>query len=257
MTDGSRHEPPAAFCLFFGYGGSGHSLVGSLIDAHPDAVIAHEYDAVRAFREGMERERLFSELIENSRRQAAGGRRQSGYSYALPGQWQGRWRRLRVLGDKRGGVTTVQLGEQPERIGAFRRYIGRPLKPILVVRNPFDIVASMVQRNRWGYGVASRVEAFELLTRYNATILAHFRTNAALIVRLEDIVYEPARTLSRLLTYLELEQHPEYIDDCATMVWRQPERRREEVEWDAASLRRVNALIEAHPFLAGYAGDGA
>jgi len=30
------------FVLFVGYPRSGHSLVGSLIDAHPHAIIAHE-----------------------------------------------------------------------------------------------------------------------------------------------------------------------------------------------------------------------
>ncbi len=29
-----------AFCMFIGYPKSGHSLVGSLLDAHPDMVIA-------------------------------------------------------------------------------------------------------------------------------------------------------------------------------------------------------------------------
>ena len=33
-------------CLFIGYQRSGHSLVGSLLDAHPRMAIAHELDAL-------------------------------------------------------------------------------------------------------------------------------------------------------------------------------------------------------------------
>ena len=35
-----------SFCLFIGYPRSGHSLLGSLLDAHPDIAIAHEVNAL-------------------------------------------------------------------------------------------------------------------------------------------------------------------------------------------------------------------
>jgi hypothetical protein len=35
-----------SFCLFIGYPRSGHSLVGSLLDAHPDIAIAHEVNVL-------------------------------------------------------------------------------------------------------------------------------------------------------------------------------------------------------------------
>ena len=40
------------YCMFVGYPRSGHSLVGTLLDAHPDIVIAHELDALRHIRAG-------------------------------------------------------------------------------------------------------------------------------------------------------------------------------------------------------------
>jgi hypothetical protein len=34
-------------CLFIGYPRSGHSLIGSLIDAHPHAALGHELDLLK------------------------------------------------------------------------------------------------------------------------------------------------------------------------------------------------------------------
>ena len=46
-----RHELQSveAFCIFIGYPRSGHSLLGSLLDAHPEMVIAHELDVLRSW----------------------------------------------------------------------------------------------------------------------------------------------------------------------------------------------------------------
>ncbi len=47
----------------------------------------------------------------------------AGYTYEVPGQFQGRYRRLRVLGDKRGNSTAMELSRWPElldRVAARR-----------------------------------------------------------------------------------------------------------------------------------------
>merc|ERR1712196_317295 len=34
----------SAYVMFYGYGRSGHSLIGALIDGHPNAILANEFD---------------------------------------------------------------------------------------------------------------------------------------------------------------------------------------------------------------------
>ena len=75
------------YCMFIGYPRSSHSLVGSLLDAHPEMVIAHEQDALRHVRPWYSREQLFYLLLENSRRFTEAGRTWTGYSYAVPNQY--------------------------------------------------------------------------------------------------------------------------------------------------------------------------
>ena len=46
-TDAADFEKLQAYCMFIGYPRSGHSLVGSLLDAHPNIIIAHELNALQ------------------------------------------------------------------------------------------------------------------------------------------------------------------------------------------------------------------
>src|ERR1051325_6131344 len=112
------------YCMFLGYPRSGHSLVGSLLDAHPEVIIAHELDVLKYVAAGFNRDQIFYLLLENSRRRAEGGREYSGYSYEVAGQWQGRYHKLRVIGDKKGGRSSTRLTKKPELLEAMRKTIG-------------------------------------------------------------------------------------------------------------------------------------
>jgi hypothetical protein len=77
------------YCMFLGYPRSGHSLVGSLLDAHPDVVIAHELDALRLLRLRFGRDQLYALILANDRSFTAAGRRWTGSDDTVPGGWQG------------------------------------------------------------------------------------------------------------------------------------------------------------------------
>lgn len=91
-------ESKKSFVMFIGHPRSSHSLVGSILDAHPNAIIANELDILTFLRQRERRGRavndrntLFRALVDNSKRAALGMRMQAGYSYAVPDAWQGRW----------------------------------------------------------------------------------------------------------------------------------------------------------------------
>ena len=99
------------YTFFVGWGRSGHSLFGSLLDAHPSFSIAHELDVLPLVDAGLSKSQIFSLILENSERfsQSGGGRGWSGYSYAVPNQFQGNHNNLHVLGDKKGGGATEYI----------------------------------------------------------------------------------------------------------------------------------------------------
>ena len=99
-----------AFVLFIGYPRSSHSLVGAILDAHPEIIIPHEYNLIGKWRKyqsaelkqkNMQKYQLFYDLHQHSKRQAEVGIRASPnrtrlreeftYTYHVPGLWQGEY----------------------------------------------------------------------------------------------------------------------------------------------------------------------
>jgi hypothetical protein len=108
------------YCLFIGAPRNGHSLVGALLDAHPQMVVAHELGVPRYVAARFSRRQVLYLLAANARRAAARGRPHIHYSHAVPGQRQGRCRDLRVIGDKHGEgfLLSVQAPGSPAPSGA-------------------------------------------------------------------------------------------------------------------------------------------
>ena len=92
------------FVMFIGYPRSSHSLVGAILDAHPEIIIPHEYGLMGKWKRFSpvkfhRRNNLFSALHQLSKRQAMFGIRASAnntklsgnytYTYHVPGLWQG------------------------------------------------------------------------------------------------------------------------------------------------------------------------
>ena len=118
------------------------------MNAHPEIVIANELDVLEYVEQGKSRHQLFSLLMDRDRYFASIDYQWTGYDYKVPGQFQGRFTRLRVIGDKRAGRSTHRLGEHPELLEALRRTVGVPIRVIHVVRNPYDNIATMAWRGQ-------------------------------------------------------------------------------------------------------------
>lgn len=131
------------FTMFVGYPRSGHSLIGSLLDAHPNILIAHELHALKLIRAGFDKNQLFQLLMENSQTMAAKGRRHSGYSYEVSNQWQGRFSTLKVIGDKKGASSAMQLRTSPGLFDFLKATLDLEVKLIHVIRNPYDVLTTM------------------------------------------------------------------------------------------------------------------
>jgi hypothetical protein len=238
------------FCLFVGYPRSGHSVVGSLLDAHPDMVIAHELHVLRYLRYGFGREQIFALLLERSRQQAEAGREFTGYSYAVPGQWQGRFRRLRVIGDKRGGTTIRKLAVRPQLLERLRAVVRLPLRVIHVVRNPFDNVATIQRRS--SRSLAKSLDHYLGMVEGVERLHARLPAGEILDVRHEDLLVEPRRELRRMAAFLGVEAPEDWVEACAGIVWKAPSRTRQAIEWPPELRSRLEKRVAEVPFLAGY-----
>jgi len=245
-----------AYCMFLGYPRSGHSLVGSLIDAHPHAIIAHEQHALRYVRYRFSRDQLFWLLLENSRAFTAGGREWTGYSYAVPGQWHGRFSELRVIGDKRGGTSVRKLGKQPYLLERLRKLVRVPVKFIHVVRNPFDNVSTMHVRSGRGRPLDYSLDHYLGMARGVRDLVAGLAKDEVLELRHEDLVADPRARLASVCRFLGLAADDAYLAACAGIVFDAPHRTRAEAPWTEALVDRLRREADALPFLAGYSFEG-
>ena len=238
------------FCLFVGYPRSGHSLVGSLLDAHPDAVIAHELDALRLVQVGFGRDQLFSSILRNSR--AYGDHRKHVYDYTVPNQWQGRFRRIQVIGDKKGGRSTRRLADVPSLLNRLQGTVGVPVRFIHVTRNPFDNIATMLRRAAPGTALADVVQSYLALCATIATVKERAPAGSLLDIAHETLLAEPPAVMERLCRFLDLDPEPGYVKDCASILYSSPNRTREAVEWPREDRARVEEAIGRFEFLGHY-----
>lgn len=252
-------EEQAVFALFIGYPRSGHSLVGALLDAHAEMAVSHELDVLRFRAEGFSRDQILLLIAENCRRLGRLGRRWGRYGYAVPGAAQGSWRRLRVVGDKKGGETTRRLVVDPAALDGLEAFLALPLRFIHVVRDPADNISTMFLRHRappGRDGLRMAIEHYRALARGNAALIRRLGPDRCITLWHEDFVADPKGGLGRLCRFLGVSADDAYLDAAARLVAPAPRRSRTEVEWPAAHRRALGLLMEEVPFLRRYAAGG-
>lgn len=254
---GTRHsavfDGVESFCLFVGYPRSGHSLVGSLLDAHPQVVLAHELDALRYVAAHYGRNQLYWLILERDAAFTRAGRNWTEFDYSVPGGWQGRFEQLKVIGDKKGGSTTMRLQQRPALLERLRATVGADVRLIHVVRNPFDNIATMSRRNHQTLEWASD-RYFALCETVDHVTRGVPRS--VIVLRHEDLIADPRRSLSSLCDALGLSADDSYLTACAAVVNPSPHLSRLEVRWTPALLRSVERRIDGFGFLDGYAFHG-
>jgi len=156
------------FVMFLSDRRTGHSWIGSILDASPNAMIANEFDVFRSFEdseENLNNKDLFRELAHNSHICGRYGRIQI-YNYTIPGLWQGKVAsdtELKVIGDKKGAASSRFLMSkggtpwknethalaQKEFFASFMNMTATKYhKIIIVLRNPFNMIATEFLRNK-------------------------------------------------------------------------------------------------------------
>lgn len=249
-----RYARVRTFCLFVGHNKSGTSLLGGLLDAHRDIVLADEVDALRYVEAGFGRDQIFHLLERGSRSEARKGRvtarRLRPYSYRVPGQWQGNALVPLVVGDSTSGTSTRRLGARPHLCEQIRRMMpGVDLRFIQVIRNPFDPISLMMVRG--GRSFANAVDLYfaacETLTR-----IRRGQGSAVLPVRYEVFVADPVAGLTSACAFLGVDADRGYLDACVSVVRPQPDRGRELVRWTRPWIDEVERRLARVDFLEGY-----
>ena len=269
------------FVFFVGYGRSGHSIIASMMDAHPNMIIAHEFYLFDKWAKKVQSVRkkssLFDNLYRNSYDSALQGWRtvqkdQKGYSLELGGTWQGKFDQLKVIGDKTAGDTAIRCHTSPEKFRemyqGLQDTVGIPIQVLHVVRNPYDMIATIALYNA-SHKHEVKIEASED-HKFNSSV--HLSNAAASIfakadgvvkmisvchldfleIHIEDLIRDPKVVIQRICYFLELECSEEYLQKCYDKTFKTLSRSRDLVVWTPGLLARVQREKEKYPFFQRY-----
>lgn len=274
------------FAQFAGYPRSGHSLVGAMLDAHPEARLAHELDAMGLFAKGMLQSDILPLCHDMSLRFAADGRWWNGLRYEIADAPAPR--APRVIGDKKGDWAVRWCLREP---GLLRRFEGH-LRPeprwIVVTRHPLDVVATMSLRVGRDYDrirIAHRDDPAraaaairdaqargDIATAARDDMVADFLdlTDGVLgmmragtrsrwhVLPYETLVARPKQALADLADFLDLDPDPAWIAACARLVRPAPPRRDrhpgDRVEWRPDQRAALARACDASDMLETYRG---
>ncbi|HWQ16146.1 MAG TPA: sulfotransferase [Roseiflexaceae bacterium] len=245
-------------CLFVGHARSGGSIVGALLDAHPHVVLADELDVLQHVAAGFSRDQIYQLIVARAARQAHKGRTKGGrdgkvYSYHVPGQWQGRFERLQVIGGSKAGISTQRLAQRPELLQRLRDTVrGAEVRVVQVIRNPYDTISTM--HIRAGRPLEAGIERYFA----NCDTIARIQQRLGadmLSVKHEALVEWPHEQLGALCRFLGVEALQDYLDACAGILYASPATSRHKVPWSQQLIDAVQRRVERYDFLHGYAYD--
>ena len=236
------------YCMFIGYPRSGHSLVGSLLDAHPNVVIAQECDVLKFIRMGFGRSAIYQTLLLNSRTiLSQRGREWSGYSYRVPGQWQGCYEKLLVIGDKKAGRSTDRLMRNPVLLPKLQTTVRVPIRVIHVVRNPYDNITTIARASK--KSLEEAIDFYFSLCRTVVDLTSRIPVQGVCEVHLESLIADPKTTLRDLCGFLGVSAGDDYLESCATIVYDSPNKTRSKLKWTSQMINLVRSQSQKIPFL--------
>ena len=267
-----KYQRIHTFCCFIGYSRSGHTVVGSLLDAHPNVVISTEAHAFNLLGLGYGRYALFfylevwSKLISRLL-----GNKWTGYDYRVKGANQGSAKSISIIGDKKGNGTLMSISKNQELPATFKEMVGLPVKYIHVIRNPYDIISTMHNRNPAFANITNQGEVTND-QKFSKRLLRKFTKSyfrkAGLVQRLidkgemeihslyhEDLISKPNETLKSIFDFIGAETDPDFIKSCADIIYENPNKSRHSILWPGKLKRIVQEKSLEIPFLENYSFD--
>ncbi|KAK3732913.1 hypothetical protein QZH41_012671 [Actinostola sp. cb2023] len=272
LASNDDYDHVQSFVLFIGYPRSGHTLVSTLIDAHPNAIIANEFDLIGRWENWKPENRnkyfLFDQLYKNSRMEAEKGYRSPAgnilFNFYVPGQFQGKFQgTLKVIGAKKGGRTT-RLMTKKKRMkvtDTIMKTVDVTFKFLHVVRNPYDNIATMLLREKKMRLKISKDFKFNDSEALDQEILKYFNLASRnqflakkygknlLEIQSTELIRRPKEILKKICKFLDLTCGQKYLEDCVKIIFKEPSLTRYNVVWTNEQKRKVKQAMKRFSFL--------
>ena len=294
VPDKSYFDKLSAMVLISTFPRSGSTLLGYLLTAHRNMVVASEpreygenlYDEVPPMalvnyilyvdkmrfeqaKEVKSLEKLDKVPTPNSITKRTYNK-QERYMF-VPNQWQACCELLKVVGIKNSSLLAKFLSEEDvyEKFRIRLKKVGiGPLKFIFTVRNPYDMISTGIVHREGNPKVPSFTEGqkHKMITKriknqfverceIAKKLIELSKADHIFINRHEDMVASPGNQLSKLCDFLRVPAFPDYLNDCASVVHEKPNKSRYELDWSEQQKEEVAKLIDQYDFFSGYSWD--
>lgn len=237
---------PRKLVLIVGNSRSGTTIVGSIIDSHPNMLCANESKSSSEFWRNRTGAQIIEEIVENSRANSEQNRPSEGYLYGIRAAPKAA---IEVVADKVWNPSLLLLAGDSGLIERLSEATRCPVEIINCVRNPFDVIATMHKRSK--APLDDRARWFFM--HCDATLSVEARHGVVSHVRNEDLIARPAQACSALFDALGYTASPAHLDTIQDRVAGTPSRTRADVEWPPELIEQIERRAKLYPFLKGYA----
>lgn len=274
------------FVIFVGYGSSGHSIISSVMDAHPNIVVAQEF---KVFRQALKynctellrnKTYLLNAIYRKSWDDAHYGitnvqKALAGHHYGVGivsnFSWHGMYKNLKVVADKGAGAVTEIYAHNPKRLREAYKQLSStlqiPIQAIHVVRNPYDMIASNsffglvrlgnppTERNK--YNKTATLQLVKARTFAMAESVINMKKDAELNLKVLDIhnadyVKKPVETVKRICAFLKVDCFEGYLQACNQKAYSSTSKTRRLVAWPKKMLAEIDESMKKFPFFHRY-----
>ena len=277
------------FIIFLGHQRSGHSIVGSLLDAHPHIILAHEERLLLRLNEDLSSETpqynnksmIFNALWRNSFFSSTSGLRTKsekalvkGYTLSIDGLYQGKFvSPIQVIGDKNGGQTTLMFIDDPSKwqqaFYKLKSLLNIPIKVIHVIRNPYDNIATKILYKYKGTKKTTKAKQSNTTYVVNVKKMKHYIDEYFnmfqaieqmkskyhldyLEVHGKDLIKNPRTTILGMCSFLGVSCSDDYLQICSNKLFKTESKTRYNLRWSKELISDIQDSIINHDNLRRY-----
>ena len=200
--------------LFLGHAHSGHSVIGAIMDCHPEVSISNEANVAKLLLDHpLNKNQLESVLLYLSQNNAKSNSwHNTEYKYKIDNSFQGQTEAPQVIGDKKGGGTTRVLMKNPHLLDQLLDMYGDRIKFINVRRNPIDVVAAYAYY--WEETIGPQhVERFIENDQANLDLQKRIQTANWLTIDQAEFTQNPTQIMGSIFDFIGVKYSNEQLKD--------------------------------------------
>ena len=258
--------------LFAGWPRSCGSFVGSILDGHPNMIIANIFSLFPKLESGklkFEISTIFNALyeftqVDKEEGQRANAEEKKGYQLMFDDMYQGTFvDHVDVIGEKHAlGLPNLYM-HHPEKfksiLGTLQKKLGIPVYIIRVIRNPYDNIATWAMYEKYHLegilqfkkdtkekGVKFNDSAIlDRISRlyfkaYKATEDIKLLADESTDIYCAELIRNPEAEIRRICSFLEVECYQEYVSSVVSHVYPSDSSTRDYVQWP----KNISTFIE-------------